>query len=224
MTLIIGIGNKARQGKDYVANYMCNAMPSMVRTYNFARELKLYCKENHNELEPKWQLAHQTKQHPGWKDDPIYGCTPILQWVGVEKRKEDPDYWVKKVAAKIAEDNPEIAIIADVRFENEAAYVKNSGGYTVNVRRRNADGIQMLDPGRDPKHISEIELDDYNWDFYISVKDGDLEGLRIKAEGVLSAIIREEALNADIIEDLGDVVISDATGFSDGGPNMVGPK
>jgi hypothetical protein len=211
MTLIIGIGNKARQGKDYVANYMQEALPSSVCIYNFARELKLYCKEHHYELLPAWQFAHTTKQMPGHKEDPIYGYAPILQWVGVEKRKENPDYWVEKVAAKIAEVNPEIAVIADVRFPNEAAYVKENGGYTVNVSRRLPDGTQMLDTSRDPNHISEIALSDYEFDYYISVQDRDLGSLKRNAILVLNLILREEAakeLNAPRI----DTVYSDATG------------
>ena len=190
--ILIGIGHKARQGKDFVAHYMQEAAPSLVQLYSFARELKLYCKEHHNILLPEWQMANQTEQFPSCKDDPIYGYTPILQYVGMKFRQGSPNYWIDKVTNKIDKADPEIAIITDMRFENEAAFIKENGGYTVEVYRRNEDGTQMLDPGRDPKHISETALDGYNFDYTISVRDGDLSSLKAKALGVLSNIFNSE--------------------------------
>jgi len=219
--IVIGLGHKARQGKNYVANYMQQAYEA-ISFYAFADELKRYCKEHHDELEPQWQLAHQTKQKPAFKDDPIYGCTPILQWYGTDiARKADPDTWVKAVAQRIESEQPTVAIITDVRFPNEAQFVKEKAGYLVEVIRRNADGSQYRDPGRDPNHPSETALDDYlGWDFTIMCKDGDLEALEAKSKIVLSSILRSEGdklVNASGF-DLGNLVGSyqpdnDATGF-----------
>ncbi len=171
MPTIIGLGYKARQGKNYVANYMQEYNPQ-VQIYAFADELKLYCKEHHNELEPQWQLAHQTKAHPAWKADAIYGCTPILQWYGTDvARKENPNVWVQALDKRLSREAPEIAVVTDVRFENEAKYIKEKGGYLVQVIRRNADGTQFVDSGRDPNHISETALDAYGgFDFIIEAK------------------------------------------------------
>lgn len=191
--IIIGLGSKARQGKNFVANYMQEAL-SVIKQYSFADELKRYCKEHHDELEPRWQLAHQTKQKPGWKEDPIYGCTPILQWYGTDvARKQNPNVWVEAVAARIEKDQPEAVVITDVRFPNEAEFVKKNGGYMVQVIRIKDDGTQYLDAGRDPNHPSEIALDDYNFDYYIRVKDGDLNALKYKSLGVLSNCVKAYA-------------------------------
>ncbi len=211
MTLIIGLGHRARQGKDYVANYMKEALPSLISTYSFARELKFYCKEHHDELLPQWQLAHQTKQVPTCKSDLIYGYTAILQWVGMKFREQDENYWVNKVQAKIEKEKPEIAVVTDCRFPNETAWVKENGGEMIEVIRRLEDGTQFVDPGRDPNHISETALDNYNFDFIISVRDGDLDALKSKAIGVLSTIINLEA-EKDLNDDLSPHVFSDATG------------
>jgi len=98
-----------------------------VQFYSFADELKQYCKEHHDELVSQWQLANQTKQLPIAKEDPIYGYTAILQWFGTEvMRKKNPDYWVHALADKIEFEKPEIAVITDVRFPNEAAWVKTT--------------------------------------------------------------------------------------------------
>jgi hypothetical protein len=126
-------------------------------------------------------------------DENKFRFSKLLQNYGTEfARKQDCDYWVDAVAERIAEDQPEIAIITDVRFPNEAAYVKENGGYTVDVVRRLEDGTQYLDPGRDPKHPSETALDDYNFDYIISVRDGDLASLKAKALAVLTNILIEE--------------------------------
>lgn len=185
--LLIGLGAKARQGKNYVANYM-KEQNNAIKLYAFADELKLYCKEHHSELVAQWCEAgpepFRMLQPP--KDDPIYGYTQILQWYGTNiARRQNPNTWVDALSKRLEDERPAVAIIPDVRFQNEAEYIKEKGGYLVEVIRLNADGTQYLDPGRDPKHESETALDDYEgWDFVIEVKDGDLKGLKAKSIGV----------------------------------------
>ena len=214
--LVIGLGHRARQGKNFVANFMRAQQPDM-RLYAFADELKLYCKEHHDELLPRWQLASQTKQVPACKEDPIYGYTKILQWYGTDvARKQDPDTWVKALAARLEVDEPEVAIITDVRFPNEAQFIKEKGGYMVNVRRLLADGSQFVDTSRDPNHPSEIALDDYEYDFIIEVKDGDLKGLKQKSIGVWNLVHLLESYPEDFSARhfaLDVVRDDDATGF-----------
>jgi hypothetical protein len=94
----------------------------------------------------------------------------LLQWWGTEyRRAQDPDYWVKKAFVSIPTDI-DIAIFTDVRFRNEVAAIKAVGGHTVEVVRLNQDGSRYIDPGRDAKHQSEIDLDGYNWDHHIVTK------------------------------------------------------
>lgn len=191
--ILIGVGSRARQGKDFVAKYMKEAIPE-IQLFSFANELKQYCKENHEELVPQWQLAKQTKQLPIAKDDPVYGYTAILQWFGSEvMRKKSPDHWVHVIADKIEFDKPEIAIITDVRFPNEAAWVKNHDGYLIEVIRQNEDGTRYYDPNRDKNHISETALDEYvGWDFHLLCKSGHLDSLKSKALGILQIIINQQ--------------------------------
>ena len=207
--ILIGLGYKARQGKNYVANYMKEYNPQ-VKLYAFADELKLYCKEHHNELEPQWQLAHQTKAHPAWKADAIYGCTPILQWYGTDvARKENPNVWVQALAKRLYAEKPDIAVITDVRFLNEAQFVKDNFGFMVEVRRYK-DGIQFIDAGRDPKHVSETALDGYEgWDYVIECQDGNLTDLRKKSIGVLNAINTFQAGVTYFAQDYSEDILND---------------
>lgn len=202
--ILIGLGNKARQGKDFVAKYMQEVDPE-IKLYSFAKILKEYCRDNHDELLYKWQLAHQTKETPVHKADPIYGCSAILQWYGTDiMRKKEPNHWVDALTNRLNADAPEIAIVTDVRFPNEAEFIKENDGTLVQVIRRNEDGSQWLDSGRDPKHSSETALDDYyGWDYILTCKSGDLDGLRVKAIGVLKNILNERHTS-----------IPDATGHS----------
>src|SRR6267378_5317093 len=168
MMLLIGLGSRARQGKTYVSNYMKEAHPE-IQCYAFADELKRYCKEHHEELVPQWQLHNQTKHLPVAKEDPIYGYTAILQYFGTEvMRKKNPDYWVHVLADKIEVEKPAIAVVTDVRFPNEVAWVKNHDGFLVEVIRLNEDGTRYYDPNRDKNHASEPSLDQYlGWDWSI---------------------------------------------------------
>jgi len=181
---------------------MKEAEPS-IQFYSFADELKRYCKEYHDELVPQWQLHNQTKQLPTAKDDPIYGYTAILQWFGTEvMRKKNPDHWVHVLNDKIEFDNPEIAIVTDVRFPNEAAWVKNHDGFLVEVIRLNEDGTRYYDPNRDKNHISETALDEYNgWDYIILCKSGDLKSLKYKSQGVLKAILDSQPTTPNSLPD-----------------------
>jgi hypothetical protein len=220
--LIIGLGYKARQGKNDVAKYMkeyacpevgikmsfdgkevvCTKIPDRVKIYAFADELKLYCREHHNELVSQWQLAHQTKRYPSKKEDPIYGYASILQWYGTDVvRKATPNYWVETLAKRIEADEPEVAIVTDVRYPNEAEYIKKAGGFMVEVVRLDERGNQYQDPGRDLKHISETALDGYEFDFVITAKSGDLAMLRKKSIGVYNLVTNPQAYH-DNLEDV----------------------
>lgn len=174
-TLYIGLGHRARQGKNVVASELQRLAGDKLKQYALADELKRYCKENHDQLVKEHNL--DITSH---KDDPIYGYVKVLQFVGTDLfRKQDPDHWVKALDSRIKAEKPEIALITDVRFPNEANYIHGNNGAVVKVVRIKADGTPYVSPDRDPNHPSETALDDYtDWDFVILGADGELEALR----------------------------------------------
>jgi hypothetical protein len=101
----------------------------------------------------------------------------FLQWYGQEFRRAcNPQYWINKVAEKIAEDKPEIALIPDVRYPNEVSFVRNFGE-VIKVNRPDLPPLQ----GAAGVHASELALANFNdWDDVIE-NDGTLEQLREKA-------------------------------------------
>jgi hypothetical protein len=104
---------------------------------------------------------------------PLGKHAKLLQWWGTEyRRAQDQDYWVKAWKRAI---NPaaNIVLTPDMRFLNEAAAIKSVGGFTVNVIRLNQDGSPFIDVSRDSLHVSETQLDGYNFDYRLIVKTGD---------------------------------------------------
>jgi len=106
----------------------------------------------------------------------------LLQWWGTEfRRAQDPDYWVKKTMARISEENPEVALISDLRFPNEVEGIRAAGGYVVRV-----DRVGYVSDV--PEHVSEKALDgmsEMDWDYVIKAPDG---GLQVLCEEAVNAL------------------------------------
>ena len=88
----------------------------------------------------------------------------MLQLWGTEyRRRQDPDYWVKRLEAKLH--GLERVVIDDVRFPNEVEMIQRLGGKVIRIDR----------PGpAESTHASENELNDFTgWDGVI-VNDGTL--------------------------------------------------
>lgn len=204
MTLIIGFGHKARHGKDEAVKAILADCASVrdARKYSFADALKrevtdavraIGGMENLFAMGLPWLHATQDAPPvPDWVQydpnadmtDPLcpYGKQrTLLQWWGTEfRRAQDPYYWVEKTMARIFEENPEVALISDVRFPNEVNGIRINGGYIVRV-----DRIGYVTDV--PEHVSEKALDgmsEMDWDYVIKAPEGGLD------------VLREEATNA----------------------------
>jgi hypothetical protein len=212
--LLIGFGNKARQGKDEAAqavkNYFEDKSYQWNEAFNDGRSVKVgifkFATALYEEVNAWLKVTTQDGNAydplgsyvvppdstngetytplPDWvKPEPNaeisqlapYGKHPLLlQWWGTEyRRKQDPHYWVKKLLNSVLKDSKlDIVLITDVRFLNEAAGIRHAGGYMVRIQRLDESGTQYLSPDRDPLHRSEIELDNYIWDFELKIPHG----------------------------------------------------
>jgi hypothetical protein len=99
----------------------------------------------------------------------------LLQWHGTEvRRKQDPAYWTKQMKNCLYEywdnDYPGV-VIDDVRFEDEAEFVKENGGVLVRI-----DPYVGWEPGLAARHVSETALDKYKgWDIRCRPAFGELK-------------------------------------------------
>jgi len=112
----------------------------------------------------------------------------LLQIVGTEVfRRLDPDVWVNALCYQIAEEKPAVAILSDMRFPNELAFVRQYG-IGVRVTRLNADGSIFISPDRAADHPSEIALDVAEFDYEYVAQSGDLAPLREAANVLLEKV------------------------------------
>jgi hypothetical protein len=167
---VLGLGHKARHGKDTAGAAIVSAIAGAKR-YAFADDL--------------YAVARV-----------IYGMTtknaPLLQQIGEDYRNVyDQDIWVRSVYSKLLEEKPRLAVITDVRYPSEFDFVKKLGGATVDVIRFRGDGSEFVDPSRPADHYSEIALDKAPWDYFITALDGDVHAVRIAAAQIADTVLAE---------------------------------
>lgn len=190
---IIGISGKKQSGKNTVGEIIQKLTPvpnceekSFFRLRAFADALKQ-------------EVAKATGHTIAAINDNKEIFRPILQWWGTEFRKKfqkNPKYWIDTLAWSVINNrvNGYSVIITDVRFSEEAEYVKDCGGVLLRVKRTPSDeefehfgkfGRKAVD-----KHSSETALDDYPFNYIID-NNGTLEELEeevkkfVKEIGVL---------------------------------------
>ena len=197
--MIIGVSGKAQSGKDTVSKMIAY----VVWYYKYSQRLKPFGVDNYNNCTDKNQYYvllnsidwHQTSfarklktcladilktnlsnfELNEFKESNIewLGMTvrELLQKFGTAIRNEVcDDFWVKVCLKDCEED--ENWIISDVRFKSEAKGIKDLEGIIVRVNREGAGA---------GNHISEIDLDDYSFDYVIN-NDGDMEDLLLKVK------------------------------------------
>lgn len=158
---VIGIAGPAGVGKDTAADYLVGQLPGY-RKVAFADPLKDMLRTGLSLTEA--QLYGSDKEAV----DERYGCSPrhIMQTLGTEWGRQHihPDVWVKAMAARIGKaDN---VVICDVRFQNEADFVRERG---VLIHLTGRGGIGAA-------HQSELGLEAMPGDITIA-NDGDLKQL-----------------------------------------------
>lgn len=98
----------------------------------------------------------------------------LLQVWGTEFRREfhGHDYWIQKMGDILTSSEPhyDMIFITDVRFKNEAEYIKEMGGQVIRVVRRAPESYHTLQdlPSIDP-HVTENDMDNYiDFDYTIN--------------------------------------------------------
>jgi len=158
--VIIGILGQMRSGKTTLARAILAEYDSRfiqgAKIYSFAEALRQECAEllwpNQNAQTARgWWTTLESQ----FKSE----VRPLLQAVGQAKRRfNDADYWVNALALTIPADEEHLAIIDDVRHENEARWILENGGIII---RLHADRETLIKRGASEErlaHYSETAM------------------------------------------------------------------
>lgn len=125
MTVVIGLCGPAGSGKSTIANYL--AANYDAKRYAFATPLKEICIRT---LDFSSQQLYGTQEEKE-AIDPRYGFSPrwFIQRLGTQGIRSvfGEDVWWKLTLDQIIRERPDIAIVEDVRFVNEANAIRNIG-------------------------------------------------------------------------------------------------
>lgn len=159
MTTIIGLMGPAGAGKSAAAAFLVDRYGA--RRYSLADPLKDMVKAAFDLTEAQVRGTQADKEAV----DPRYGVSPrwLLQRIGTEgcRATFGADFWTRRLLERIARDAPEVAVVEDVRFINEADAIKAvdetaTGAYARGVvwRLHPVGSSTSVDPGT---HASETE-------------------------------------------------------------------
>lgn len=180
---IIGFSGYARAGKDTAADYLVENYG--YKKFSFASPMK----EAMYQLDPRItvnELANTSLRVGvdvyGWEGlkDRSPDVRGLLQRFGTEVGREmfGEDFWVDYAMSQIPDGAK--AVIADVRFPNEADAIKKLGGKVVRIDRGGSPANT---------HVSETALDDYVFDVILHNKE-DLDRLYFNLDIAMKALER----------------------------------
>lgn len=176
--LIIGIAGPARSGKDTLCQFLLKTYGQAGARYAFADPMKEAIKKAFclDEQHVNGNLKETPIPELGSKS-PRY----ILQTFGTDYAREyiTAGIWLRVAERYIAALNKPVIVIPDVRFENEAEWVRQQNGVIVHLQRADAETINA--------HISENGIRQQPEDFVIE-NNGSLETLRLRAKGLVQEI------------------------------------
>ncbi|VVM93373.1 hypothetical protein PS673_02906 [Pseudomonas fluorescens] len=156
--LLIGLAGRARTGKTTAANHLANVHG--FQTYAFADPLREGLMNIFN-LSP-CDFDDDRKEQPiGWLGR---SARELMQSMGTEwgRNMVHPELWLLLAEQNLeflgqAHDTATGFVISDLRFENEADFVRKRGGIVIHVLRHDATEVNP--------HVSETG---------ISIQDNDL--------------------------------------------------
>lgn len=176
MRKIIGIAGKARVGKDTVAKYLWTAYG--YTRVAFADPLKVAA-----------QAIFGLTSEQTWDDDlkevpiPYWGYSPrqLFQLLGSDCVKPvfGADIWARHMHLNLLALPEDDLVIPDVRFEQEAAYIRNMGGTILHLTRPDAPAVNP--------HASEDGIVLRLLDVTL-VNDGSLQDLYQEVDRVLRSL------------------------------------
>lgn len=160
MKKIILISGKAQNGKDSTADMLMELLPGKSIKISFAFYLKLICSNLF-----------------GWNGEKDEKGRSILQFVGTDLIRDKlgwQNFHVDRVCQdiKIAENQFDYFIVPDTRRKNEVYITKGMFPDLVTTIRTVRVDFESPLTIEQQNHISEIDLDNFEFDYYIKSESG----------------------------------------------------
>lgn len=169
---IIGIAGKARAGKDTVAE-LIRSLHIGVTIRPLAGPIKQACKDLL--MVDEEYLQNHKEDHIEWAN-----CSyrKLAQALGTDLVRDTlhEDFWVRRFDKSMSDLVCEVLVIPDIRFNNEAQWVKDQGGVIWEITRESAPGVAA--------HKSESGIDRELIDLHIS-NNGSIQELRTQLSNVV---------------------------------------
>lgn len=171
------ISGKAQSGKNATADILIDKLKGKSITIAMADYLKFMATKYYN-----WN---------GEKD--VRGRT-LLQDLGTDRIREElkwETFHVERVCQdiKIIEDDYDYVFVPDCRFRNEILYTQAMFPYNTTTIRVNRKNLQSNLTKKQQQHRSEIELDDFKYDYTLFVDEG-LDKLENEIDFKLGGLIK----------------------------------
>lgn len=134
----------------------------------------------------------------GWNGKKDEAGRSLLQWIGEKGREYYTGLWADYIAEPISifAEKWDYVLIPDTRYRSEIAAMTPSAA---DAWKTKAITVRMecQSPRREmteeqKKHISEVDLDDYHFDWYIN-NDGNYAELETNVRILLRNIVKEES-------------------------------
>jgi hypothetical protein len=185
MKKLILVSGKAQHGKDSSAEILYDLLPGNKTILHFGDHAK--------------EVA---KKYYGWSGKKDEEGRKKLQYVGTELiRKRNNDYWANMIfnLIDVIGEDFDYILIADTRFHNEIDIARLRYSDKVETLRVNRVHFESELSPLQKQHISETELDDYIFDYTISVENG-LDNLREALTNMLaySDFFRKKSASSSI--------------------------
>lgn len=181
--MLIGIAGPAGSGKDTLCQLLIEqleAQGSNAKRYAFADPIKTAVKAAFNLTEDhvNGEFKEKPIEHLDFKSP-----RQVMQWFGTDfaRRMIHNDIWIN-VARSYIDQYTSIydhVIISDVRFENEAAFIRDRGGIIAHIKRDNAPSVNT--------HDSEQGIESLIGD-YIIFNNGTLQQLTAYSKELICSI------------------------------------
>lgn len=163
--MLIGISGKARAGKDTL--YEIYGKPRGYEQASFACALKYRIRDSF-----ELSLEHTDGVLKEVNTAKLNFHTPreLMIDYGNLIRKYNPDFWCQELFRYIDERKAHNFMITDVRYPNEARFIKDRGGLLIRLERHeDRDGLVAEST---KMSISETALDDYKeWDLVLPASE-----------------------------------------------------